>query len=137
MLDRALGGRARPNASSVASRLAGLAAAPGVVRRGPCHTVARRTFAASCARFRPLAERIIPPYARLGTNPDLDSAPRGPGVVQRSCGERMSCARTPRAETRPYPGWPAFDWTFAQVSLSVSVRLKTGLPGPESGSGQK
>ena len=28
-------------------------------------------------------------------------------------------------------------WTLAQVSLSVSVRLKTGRSGVESGSGQK
>ena len=28
-------------------------------------------------------------------------------------------------------------WSFAQVSLRVSVRLKTSAPGAESGSGQK
>ena len=34
------------------------------------------------------------------------------------------------------PNYPFFS-TFAQVSRSPTVRLKTGLPGKESGSAQK
>ena len=34
-------------------------------------------------------------------------------------------------------GVAALAWIFAQVSRSVTVRLKTGRPGVESGSAQK
>jgi len=45
-------------------------------------------------------------------------------------------------DARKAPGGQAVSWrpcacSFAQVSRSVSVRLKTSAPGAESGSGQK
>jgi hypothetical protein len=66
---------------------------------------------------------------------------QGEGEVGRPRG-RGAPAGLPPGPPGP-PGPPrqereaACAWTFAQASFSVSVRLNTGWPGRESGSGQK
>jgi len=69
--------------------------------------------------------------AYLASAPSGRPAVRSParGLARRRGGGNSSRAFGPR----PYP----LAWTFAQVSLSVSVRLKTSCPGRESTSGQK
>jgi Protein of unknown function (DUF3455) len=65
---------------------------------------------------------------------------------QLQLGETLECARTSRRGHEAFRhelpatgrcGGRSYAWSLAQVSLRPSVRLKTGRPGVESGSGQK
>ena len=74
--------------------------------------------------------------ARRGAGGLPGPARRGlPG--QRAAGARRSVAGAGGTVRGGNGLISPFAWTFAQVSLSVSVRLNTSAPGRESGSGAK
>ena len=87
-------------------------------------------------------DRAAPLAGRFG--PWLETITQLDG---RSCVLAMGAERLSLRDTQPRPselrsddappGSYTFAWTLAQVSLSVSVRLKTGRPGFESGSAAK